>query len=257
MPPRISKPCSTTLRNPRSCFSTTPLRAAARPKANPLQLLPKTAEAPPAYPYGPSHIYKQSNHGLYGNAIVQFGNNVAPESGVKTRRRWHPNIVHKQLFSRALGRTLRIKIRTRVLRTIDKVGGLDEYLLGGTPARLKELGEEGWKLRWAVINAPSMKRRIKEDRNLKYALGSMVESEKTEAARTRKAFTKTTKTTSVTGKISDTVEEEQEVEGTTVRRGIDVGERMQQHFEQSPHMQEQPAPQSLWQRITSPFRRAT
>lgn len=37
--------------------------------------------------------------------------------------------------------------------TIDKVGGLDNYLLGSKTARLKELGPKGWKLRHRVLKS--------------------------------------------------------------------------------------------------------
>lgn len=43
-----------------------------------------------------------------------------------------------------------------MLRTIDKVGGIDEYVLGDEVGRVKELGEMGWKLRWAVGNRTVM-----------------------------------------------------------------------------------------------------
>ena len=95
--------------------------------------------------------------------MIQFGNNVSERTETKTRRRWRPNILVKNIYSRALGRTVRVKVSSRVLRTVDKVGGLDEYLLGTTAGRVRELGEQGWKLRWAVLNAPSMKKTIKKD----------------------------------------------------------------------------------------------
>ncbi len=57
-----------------------------------------------------------------------------------------------------------MKVQARVLRTIDKVGGLDAYLLGDKPARIKELGVEGWRLRWKVSRTPSVRRRIGEER---------------------------------------------------------------------------------------------
>jgi len=50
------------------------------------------------------------------------------------------------------------------LRTIDKVGGLDEYLLGEKPMRLKELGMGGWRLRWRVMQTESVKARFAEER---------------------------------------------------------------------------------------------
>ena len=51
-----------------------------------------------------------------------------------------------------------------MLRTIDKVGGLDEYLLGQKEARVRELGVEGWRLRWRVMQTGSVRRRFKEER---------------------------------------------------------------------------------------------
>ena len=55
-------------------------------------------------------------------------------------------------------------MQARVLRTIDKVGGLDEYLLGDKPARIKELGLEGWRLRWMVMNSRKVRDRFREER---------------------------------------------------------------------------------------------
>ena len=55
-------------------------------------------------------------------------------------------------------------MQARVLRTIDKVGGLDEYLLGNKPARIKELGIEGWRLRWEVMRTPKIRDKIKAER---------------------------------------------------------------------------------------------
>jgi large subunit ribosomal protein L28 len=126
------------------------------------------ADTVPAYPYGPSRWYKQSNLGLYGNAKIRFGNNVGPKFGVKTRRSWHPNIVRKKLYSRALGRFVQIRISTRVLKTIDKLGGLDEYLLGEKEGRIRELGVSGWFLRWAIMQTPAVR---KEFANQREALG--------------------------------------------------------------------------------------
>ena len=59
---------------------------------------------------------------------------------------------------------MQVKVQARVLRTIDKVGGLDEYLLGNKPARIKELGVEGWRLRWEVMRTPKIRERIKAER---------------------------------------------------------------------------------------------
>ncbi|MCJ1459568.1 39S ribosomal protein L24, mitochondrial [Mycoblastus sanguinarius] len=118
----------------------------------------------PPYPYGPALHYKQSNSGLYGGSSIQFGNKVSSKNEIKTRRSWKPNIHQKRLWSDALQKFVSVKVQARVLRTIDKVGGLDEYLLGNKPARVKELGVEGWRLRWRVLRTERVGSRLKEER---------------------------------------------------------------------------------------------
>lgn len=112
--------------------------------------LPKQRKAFPDYKYGESHIFKQSNKGLYGASFVQYGNNI-PESKTKTRRRWLPNIVRKGLWSETLNKKISIRMTTKVLRTISKEGGIDNYLTKDKSARIKELGPTGWNLRYKVM----------------------------------------------------------------------------------------------------------
>ena len=129
-----------------------------------------TANRPdiPPYPYGPRRVFKQSNKGLYGNSVIQFGNIVSRETEIinpqKNRRKWWPNIQLKRLWSESLGVHVRTRINTRVLRTIDKVGGLDEYLLGSKPARIHELGPWGWRLRWRVMQTDAVQARFRRER---------------------------------------------------------------------------------------------
>ncbi|KAL1303918.1 hypothetical protein AAFC00_000372 [Neodothiora populina] len=118
----------------------------------------------PPYPHGPARWYKQSDKGLYGGQRVRFGNNVSKDTETKSRRTWHPNIMRKSLFSKALNRRIRVRVSTRVLRTIDKVGGLDEYLLGEKSARIRELGMEGWRLRCIVMATKSVQDRFNMQR---------------------------------------------------------------------------------------------
>jgi large subunit ribosomal protein L28 len=80
---------------------------------------------------------------------------VSERTEIKTRRTWSPNIQSKRLYSNALQKFIRVKVSTRALRTIDKVGGLDEYLLGDKAARIRELGMGGWALRWRVMRSPA------------------------------------------------------------------------------------------------------
>lgn len=51
-----------------------------------------------------------------------------------------------------------------MLRTIDKVGGLDEYLLGERAGRIKELGVGGWALRWRLLGTEKVRERYKAER---------------------------------------------------------------------------------------------
>ncbi|KAF8336262.1 ribosomal L28 family-domain-containing protein [Cantharellus anzutake] len=95
------------------------------------------------------NIFKRAQKGLFGGAIKQFGNNV-PKSKHKTPRTWLPNIQSKRLYSETLNKTLHLKVTPRVLRTIDKYGGLDQYLLG---VKDTTLGEEGMRLRLAIWDA--------------------------------------------------------------------------------------------------------
>ena len=56
------------------------------------------------------------------------GRNVA-HSNVKTCRRFDPNLQRVHLQSDALGRRVALRITTRALRTVQKHGGLDPFLL--------------------------------------------------------------------------------------------------------------------------------
>lgn len=221
-------------------FSTTSIRRKRR-IANALSLVPKMTAPPPPYPYHRSCVFKQRHTGLYGGAIVQFGNNVGTESQVKSRRRWNPNIVHKELYSGALARTLRLKIRTRVLRTIDKVGGLDEYLLGCTSARLKDLGEEGWRLRWAVMQTPTMKERLRLDMNLRRNLAIPLRQREQ-----RRATQETSN--SMQGPFAKETGSQRRDGAEYEEPAIDIDQLVKRRLDSQP-MQREPRPRSLWQRI--------
>src|SRR3954449_10894556 len=64
---------------------------------------------------------------------VQSGNNVSHANN-KTRRRFLPNMQHTSLMSDVLGTTVRVRLTTHAMRTIEHNGGLDSFLLG-TPDR--------------------------------------------------------------------------------------------------------------------------
>ena len=64
---------------------------------------------------------------------VQSGNNVSHANN-KTRRRFLPNMQQASLMSDILGSTIRVRISTNAIRTIEHNGGLDSFLLS-TPNR--------------------------------------------------------------------------------------------------------------------------
>ena len=79
---------------------------------------------------------------------VLAGNNVSHANN-KTRRRFLPNIQKTTLLSDALGQAISMKLSTNAIRTIEKNGGLDAYLLSTSNDKLTDA-------------AKRLKRRIKK-----------------------------------------------------------------------------------------------
>jgi large subunit ribosomal protein L28 len=59
---------------------------------------------------------------------VMTGNNVSHALN-RTRRRFLPNLVNVTLISDALGRSVKFRVSTNALRTVEHRGGLDAFLL--------------------------------------------------------------------------------------------------------------------------------
>lgn len=64
-----------------------------------------------------------------------FGNNVSHANN-KTRRRFLPNLQETSLYSDALKRMVRLRLTTSAIRTIERKGGLDAFLLGTNRSKL-------------------------------------------------------------------------------------------------------------------------
>jgi len=64
---------------------------------------------------------------------VLSGNNVSHANN-KSRRRFLPNLQETSVLSDVLGTSVKIRLTTHALRTIEHNGGLDAFLLG-TPNR--------------------------------------------------------------------------------------------------------------------------
>ncbi len=63
------------------------------------------------------------------------GRNVAHSNRV-TNRRFDPNLQNVSLMSDALGRAVPLRVTTRTIRTVQKKGGLDAFLLAADEAKL-------------------------------------------------------------------------------------------------------------------------
>ena len=72
---------------------------------------------------------------------VQAGNNVSHAHN-KTRRRFLPNMQQVSLLSDILGQSLSVRLSTRAIRTIEKKGGIDAYLLGTSNDKLGKKARE-------------------------------------------------------------------------------------------------------------------
>ncbi len=65
------------------------------------------------------------------------GNNVSHANN-RTRRRFLPNIQRTSMLSDALGREVKLKVATSTIRSIEKNGGIDAYLLGTSNTKLTD-----------------------------------------------------------------------------------------------------------------------
>jgi large subunit ribosomal protein L28 len=72
---------------------------------------------------------------------VLSGNNVSHANN-KTRRRFLPNLQVTSLLSEALGQSIRLRLSTRAIRTIEHNGGIDAYLLSTNASKLTERGQD-------------------------------------------------------------------------------------------------------------------
>ena len=63
------------------------------------------------------------------------GNNVSHAKN-RTKRRFLPNLQNISFLSEKLGRKIQLKVATSTIRSVEKQGGLDEYLLNTSNIKL-------------------------------------------------------------------------------------------------------------------------
>ena len=74
---------------------------------------------------------------------VMTGNNVSHANN-RTRRRFLPNLCNVSLVSEKLNQTIRFKISANALRSVEHIGGLDNFLL---KAKEKSLSPKAKRLK--------------------------------------------------------------------------------------------------------------
>jgi large subunit ribosomal protein L28 len=89
----------------------------------------------------------RSRRGLYNGKDVGTGNNVS-FSMKATKRRFKPNVFIKRVYSETLDDMIRFHLTASTLRSIDKAGGLDNYLFD--PKR-KIVEGEGYEVKKKIL----------------------------------------------------------------------------------------------------------
>ena len=75
------------------------------------------------------------------------GNNVSHANN-RTKRRFLPNLQNVKFFSSALNRYLNLKITVRTMKSIEKNGGIDTYLLKKSN---RNLAPEAQKIKKSIL----------------------------------------------------------------------------------------------------------
>ena len=84
---------------------------------------------------------------LTGKAF-QNGNKVSHAKN-RTKRRFFPNLQNISFISEILGRKIQLKVATSTIRTVEKKGGLDEFLKSTPNSKLPNKAK---KLKKIIIN---------------------------------------------------------------------------------------------------------
>ncbi|OBA23726.1 hypothetical protein METBIDRAFT_64862 [Metschnikowia bicuspidata var. bicuspidata NRRL YB-4993] len=111
----------------------------------------------PDYKYE-AMFFKRQNRGLYGG-LQRKRSKTCSESKNKNLRAHLPNIVKAKLWSETLNKCISTRVSTRLLRTVTKEGGIDNYLLKDSSAREKTMGLKGWRLRYDIMKTKELQER--------------------------------------------------------------------------------------------------
>lgn len=84
---------------------------------------------------------------------VQAGNNVSHAQN-KNRRRFLPNLQTTKLYSDALGQMISLRLSANAIRTVEKNGGLDAFLMSRNDSKLPD---EALRLKRRIEKAAARK----------------------------------------------------------------------------------------------------
>ena len=79
------------------------------------------------------------------------GNNVSHAVN-KTKRRFYPNLHNISFFSEVLGKKIKLKVSSRGIKTVEKNGGIDKFLLN---SKNSKLNTETRKLKKILVSKTS------------------------------------------------------------------------------------------------------
>lgn len=80
---------------------------------------------------------------------VMTGNNVSHANN-RTRRRFLPNLQQASMLSEILGRVISLRVSVAAMRSVEKIGGIDAFLLKAKDA---DLGRDARSAKKAIIAA--------------------------------------------------------------------------------------------------------
>jgi large subunit ribosomal protein L28 len=82
-----------------------------------------------------------------------FSGNKVSHSNIKTRTKWMPNLKDKRYTIPELSKTVTLKLSTRAIRTIDKLGGISQAIM---KAKTEKMTEKTLKLRNEIKKARTL-----------------------------------------------------------------------------------------------------
>ena len=82
------------------------------------------------------------------NVKPMTGNNVSHAVN-KTKRRFFPNLQNTSFFSEILGKKIKLKVTSKGIKTVEKNGGIDNYII---KTKVSELTEQTKKLRKLIVS---------------------------------------------------------------------------------------------------------